>query len=207
MLRLYYADIRGLDEADALYPAHSDSPGSAFGTSLLAWAYQDTVGLSPRKLARTLLAVSFIPDDPGFHYSVSHSRTHVLVALSTGPVGVDTETHRKLPLSTVEKLTTPAERACFPFFDTWVLRESYYKLTGKGDLRSLRFYRRNGNVVAPDDEVFCRLYRGMENSSAAVCSYDDEFPDDLIEVPPEKLLKADAARALRSARRTQSAAG
>ena len=207
MLKLYYADIRGLDEADALYPAHSDSPGSAFGTSLLAYAYQDAVGLSPRKLARTLLAVSFIPDDPGFHYSVSHSRTHVLVALSTGPVGVDTETHRRIPLQTVAKLTTPAERACLPFFDTWVLRESYYKLTGRGDLRTLRFYRRSGRIIPPDPEVRCRLYRGIDNSSTAVCSYDDEFPDALIEVPPEKLLKSDAARALRSARRTQSAAG
>ena len=55
MLRLYYADIRGLDEADALYPPRRASPGSAFGTSLLAYAYQDTVGLTPRKLARTLL--------------------------------------------------------------------------------------------------------------------------------------------------------
>ena len=203
MLRLYYADIRGIDEADALYPAHSSSPGSAFGTSLLAYAYQDTVGLSPRKLARTLLAVSFVPDDPCCHYSVSHSKTHVLVALSTGPVGVDTETHRRVPIATVDKLTTPAERACFPFFDTWVLRESYYKLTGQGDLRTLRFYRRGERILPPDDEVCCRLYRDIAGSSAAVCSYDDEFPDTLIEVAPEKLLKADAARALKAVRRAK----
>lgn len=206
MLKLYYADIRGLDEADALYPPHSASPGSAFGASLLAWAYRDAVGPTPRRLARTLLNLSFLPDYPPFHYSVSHSKTHVLVALSTGPVGVDTETHRRVPLQTVEKLTTPAERACLPFFDTWVLRESYFKLTGKGDLRTLRFYRRNGKLVAPDDEVHCRLYRGIDGSSTAVCSYDDEFPAALIEVPPEKLLKSDAARALKAARRAQSAA-
>ena len=202
MLRLYYADVRGLDEADALYPAHSASPGSAFGTSLLARAYRDSVGLTPRRLARTLLAVSFIPDDPAFHYSVSHSKTHVLVAVSDRPVGVDTETHRRIPISTVEKLTTPAERASFPFFDTWVLRESYYKLTGKGDLRTLRFYRRGEHIVPPDDEVFCRLYRDIAGSSTAVCCYDgDDFPAALICVPPEKLLKADAARALKAARR------
>lgn len=202
MLRLYYADIRGLDEADALYPAHSASPGSAFGTSLLAWAYRDSVGLTPRKLMRTLLALSSLPDDPGLHYSVSHSKTHVLVAVSDRPVGVDTETHRRIPLSTVEKLTTPAERAGLPFFDTWVLRESYYKLTGKGDLRTLRFYRRGAHIIPPDAEVFCRLYRDIAGSSTAVCCYDgDQFPARLIEVPPEKLLKADAARARRAARR------
>lgn len=206
MLRLYYADIRGLDEANALYPPRSASPGSAFGTSLLAYAYQDTVGLTPRKLARTLLGLNSLPDDPGYHFSLSHSKTHVLVAVSDKPVGVDTETHRRLPLQTVEKLTTPAERACLPFFDTWVLRESYYKLTGKGDLRTLRFYRRGGKLVPPDDEVFCRLYRDIPGSSAAVCTYDGDFPEAMIAVPPEKLLKADAAHALKVTRRAQSTA-
>ena len=206
MLRLYYADIRGLDEADALYPPRSASPGSAFGTSLLAYAYQDTVGLTPRKLARTLLGLNSLPDDPGYHFSLSHSKTHVLVAVSDKPVGVDTETHRRLPLQTVEKLTTPAERACLPFFDTWVLRESYYKLTGKGDLRTLRFYRRGGKLVPPDEEVFCRLYRDIPGSSAAVCTYDGDFPEAMFAVPPEKLLKADAAHALKAARRAQRAA-
>ncbi|MGI5978812.1 MAG: 4'-phosphopantetheinyl transferase family protein [Oscillospiraceae bacterium] len=203
MLKLYYADIRGLSEADALYPPRSAAPGSAFGTSLLAYAYRDYVGLSPRKIARTLLANPWIPDDPGLHYSLSHSKTHVLVALSDAPVGIDAETHRKMPLSTVEKLTTPAERACFPFFDTWVLRESYFKLTDRGNLRTLRFYRRNGKIIPPDDEVFCRLYRDIDGCSVAVCAYDDKFPDALIRVPPEKLLKADAARALKAVRRAQ----
>lgn len=194
MLKLYYADIRGLSDADALYPPHSAAQGSSFGTSLLAYAYRDCVNLSPRKLVRTLLANPYMPDDPHLHYSVSHSKTHVLVALSDKPVGVDTETHRKIPLSVSEKLTTPAERACFPFFETWVLRESYYKLTGKGNLRDLRFYRRNGRIIPPDGEVFCRLYHDIEGSSAAVCAYEDEFPAKLIRVPAEKLLKKEARK-------------
>lgn len=194
MLKLYYADIRGLSDTDALYPPHSAAQGSSFGTSLLAYAYRDCVNLSPRKLARTLLANPYMPDDPRLHYSVSHSKTHVLVALSDKPVGVDTETHRKIPLSVSEKLTTPAERACFPFFETWVLREAYYKLTGKGNLRDLRFYRRNGRIIPPDSEVFCRLYHDIGGSSAAVCTYEDEFPAKLIRVPAEKLLKKEARK-------------
>ena len=70
-------------------------------------------------------------------------------------------------------------------------------------LRTLRFYRRGERILPPDDEVCCRLYRDIAGSSAAVCSYDDEFPDTLIEVAPEKLLKADAARALKAARRAK----
>lgn len=195
MLKLYYADIRGLSDADALYPPHSAAQGSAFGTSLLAYAYRDCVGLSPRKLVRTLFANPYLPDDPNLHYSVSHSKTHAFVALSDKPVGADTEAHRKIPLSVSEKLTTPAERACFPFFETWVLREAYYKLTGKGSLRDLRFYRRNGRIIPPDGEVFCRIYPDIAGSSTAVCAYENEFPEKLICVPVEKLLKKEARKA------------
>lgn len=194
MLKLYYADIRGLSDADALYPPHSEAQGSALGVSLLAYAYRDCASLNPRHFFRTLLGNPYIRDDLRLHYSVSHSKTHVLVAVSDKPVGVDTETHRRVPLSMVEKLTTPAEQASFPFFDTWVLRESYYKLTGKGDLRTLRFYRRGEKIVPPDGEVVCHLYHDIEGSSAAVCAYENEFPVKLIHVPAQKLLKKEARK-------------
>jgi phosphopantetheinyl transferase len=193
-MRLYYADIRGLDEKDARYPALSRRRGSAFGVSLLAAAYEDYAGPQRPDLRRLFRGKSLLPDRPQYHYSVSHSKTHVFLALSDKPVGVDTEPHRPLKQSFIEKLTTPAERACFGFFDTWVLRESFYKLTGRGDLRSLRFYRRAARIIAPEPEVFCRLYGDIPGSSAAVACYDGAFPDKLIELPPETLLSDEARR-------------
>lgn len=196
-MRLYYADIRGLDEKDARYPALSRRRGSAFGVSLLAAAYEDYAGPQRPDLRRLFKRKPLLPDRPQYHYSVSHSKTHVFLALSDKPVGADTEAHRPLKLSFIEKLTTPAERACFGFFDTWVLRESFYKLTGHGDLRSLRFYRRAGNVIAPEPGVLCRLYGDIPGSSAAVACYDGDFPEKLIEIPPEALLSDDARRRFR----------
>jgi len=193
-MRLYYADIRGIDEADALYPPLSGNRGSALGVSLLAEAYKDYAGAQLPKIVKLLSGKPFAPDRPEYNFSISHSRTHVFCALSSKPVGADTEAHRTVKQSIIEKLTTPGELAGLSFFDIWVLRESLYKLTGKGDLRTLRFYRRNGKIVPPEDGVYCRLYSDIEGSSTAVSSYDDKFPDNLTKIPVEKLLKKDARK-------------
>ena len=193
-MRLYYADIRGIDENDALYPSLSANKGSAFGVSLLAAAYQDYAGAPLPKIVKLLTGKPLFPERPEYHYSVSHSKTHVVVALSNQPVGVDTETHRSIKQTTIEKLTSPAELAGLPFFDIWVLRESLFKLTGKGDIRSMRFYKRNGKIVPPEDGVFCRLYSDIEGSSTAVACYDGDFPDKIKKIPIETLLKKDAVK-------------
>lgn len=191
-MRLYYADIRDIDEADALYPPSSKRKGSALGVSLLAAAYADYTGSPPSKLLTLFTGRSKEP--PALHYSVSHSKTHVLCALSETPVGADTEAHRPFKQAYIERLCTPAELAGLPFFDIWVLRESFFKLTGAGDLRTLRFYRRNGKIIPPDASVHARLYRDIEGSSAAVCSYESNFPETIKKIPVEALLKKDAVQ-------------
>ncbi len=203
-MRLYYADIRGMDEKDALYPPLSSSKGSAFGVSLLAAAYEDYAGAPLPKIIKLLSGKPFSPDRPEYHYSISHSKTHVFVALSKQPVGADTETHRKISQSVIEKLATPAELAGLSFFDIWVLRESLYKLTGQGDLRTMRFYRRSGKIIPPANGVFCRLYSDIEGSSTAVCSYDGKFPDSIKKIPIEELLKKDARKRLEAGKRDEN---
>jgi len=200
-MRLYYADIRGIDEKDALYPPLSDSHGSAFGVSLLAAAYRDCAGAPLPKIIKLLTGKPFSPERPEYHYSISHSKTHVLVALSKQPVGVDTETHRSIKQATIEKLTTPAELAGLPFFDIWVLRESLFKLNGKGDTRTMRFYKRIGKIVSPEDGVCCRLYSDIEGSSTAVSCYSGDFPDKIKKIPVEVLLKKDARKRLEKERK------
>lgn len=189
-MKLYYSDIRGADEARALYPPLSGSHGSAFGAFLLAAAYADYVGSGALPLLKRLLGGKPIfGDDPNLHFSISHSRTHVFCALSRHPVGVDTQEHRQLRPGTVEKLCTPQELSGLDFFEIWTLRESFFKLRGSGDLRTLRFYRQEGRLVPPEDGVFCHLYSDIEGSSTAVCSESDSFPSRLIKIPIEQLLK------------------
>lgn len=190
-MRLYYADIRGADELRALYPGTSKSAGSAFGVSLLAEAYADYSGkaLMP-KIERLLLKRNAFFKEPELHYSVSHSQTHVLVALSDSPVGVDTEpSDRTVSQKLIEKLTTEKEREFLSFLEIWTLRESYFKLTGEGDLRTLRFYRHFGKIIAPRDDVFCRQYKCVDGAVISVCSYKNDFPEEITQIPLEKLLK------------------
>ena len=202
-MRLYYADIRGFDEKDALYPPMSGNKGSAFGVSLLAEAYRDYVGAPLPKIMKLLTGKPFLLGDPEYHFSVSHSKTHVFCALSSQPVGVDTETHRFIRQTVIEKLTTPGELASLTFFDIWVLRESLYKLTNTGDIRTMRFYRRGGRIVPPEDGVFCRLYSDIEGSSTAVSCFDGQFPEKITEIPVEKLLKKEARRHLSKEKKAQ----
>jgi hypothetical protein len=193
-VRLYYADIRGIDEKDALYPPISQSRGSALGVSLLAEAYRDYVGAPLPKIMKLLTGKPFLLGDPEYHFSISHSKTHVLCAISNYPVGVDTEAHRTIRPTVIERLASPEELSGLSFFDIWVLRESLFKLLGEGDLRTMRFYRRGKRIVPPKEGVFCRLYSDIEASSTAVCCRDGEFPDRITEIPVEKLLKKEARK-------------
>ncbi len=189
-MKLYYADIRGANEARALYPPLSNSPGSALGASLLAVAYADYIdGGSFPQLKKLLSGKPIFAGNPGLHFSISHSKTHVLCALSGSPVGVDTQAHRQMNPSTVEKLCTPEELENLSFFEIWTLRESLFKLQGSGDLRTMRFYKQNGKIIPPASGVFCRLYGDIEDSSTAVCSESGNFPSKLIKIPIEQLLK------------------
>lgn len=78
---------------------------------------------------------------PGFHFSLSHSGTWAVCAVSDRPVGVDLELERSFRPS-VERRLTQWERDQLSmldprshqsgFFDLWVLKEAALKQTGEG---------------------------------------------------------------------------
>lgn len=191
MLKLYYSDIRGVDESQAKYPPASENHGSALGVSLLAAAYEDYIGGNLPFIKKLLSGKPIFADAPQLHFSVSHSRTHVLCALSDLPVGVDTQDFRDTPPRFIEKLTTNEERRLLSFFDIWALRESLFKLVGEGDLRTMRFYKQGEDIIPPLPGVKCRLYSDIPDSSTAVCIKEGEFPDRIVHIPLRKLLKKD----------------
>lgn len=190
-MRIYYADIRGLDDSRALFPPLSGSKGSAFGTSLLAAAYADYTGraILP-KIEKQVLGRPVFTKTPEPCFSISHSKTHVFCALSETPVGLDTEPRdRRVSQVAIERLTTPREREGLSFLEIWTLRESFFKLFGEGDLRSLRFYKEDGKLISPREDVFCHVYPDIDGSVLAVCSKTNYFPSKPIEIPIEQLLK------------------
>ena len=177
-MRLFCADIRGLDPAHARLPGRTAAPGSAFAWSLLGYAARELWG------AQILPAVGtrpggapFFPERPEWCFSLSHTRTHVLCAVSDSPVGADAEFRRERLPEHAEKLATAEELESFDFWELWTLRESFFKLTGRGSLRRSRFSRGEGGIIAPEPGVICRLYRDVPGCAAAVCAFSPELPE------------------------------
>lgn len=192
-MHIYYADIREADEALALFPPLSRNRGSAFGTSLLAYAYANYTGkpILPH-IERLAFGRPVFTKQPAPNFSISHCKTHVFCAISKSPVGIDAEPRdRNVSPLTISRLTTPEERKGLSFLEIWTLRESYLKLKDSGDLRSLRFYRANGKITPPSEDVFCRLYPDIDGCLVAVCSGVQDFRGKAVKVPVEKLLKKD----------------
>ena len=187
---LLYCDVRGLDETKAALPARSKQPGSAFAVSLLYVAVRRFGMSTLPQIERDNKGKPFFSEFPEVHFSLSHSKGHVLCALGSLPVGCDIECRRTLLKGTEEKLMSPREKRDFDFFELWTLRESFYKLTGRGSLRDMRFHIENGVPRSPEDEVNCRVYREIEGVLAAVCSYEKELPEKLEFVDANQLFSS-----------------
>lgn len=189
-MEIYCADIRGLDESRAIIPGRSRSRGSAFAASLLLFAARRLWGADALPAFGTdALGRPYFPEKPEWRFSLSHTSTHVLAAVSPFPVGADVEFIKPLSGSLAVKLTTERERADFSFFETWVLRESLFKLNGGGSLRTARFFRENGVIIPPVDGVFCRLYGEVPGCAAAVCSRSEAPPESVVFVSGKDILR------------------
>ena len=164
--------------SQARHSGRTNSSGSAFAWSLLDYLLMSEYGMKTPETSLDAHGKPYFPSFPKIHFSLGHTATHVICALSDGPVGCDIETHRGVRPGLEARIMTAEERRDFNFFDLWVLRESFYKLTGQGDLRRLLFRRHGGEILAPLPEVCSQLYSNIEGCSAALCCYGS---------PPERL--------------------
>jgi len=182
--------------------------GNKSGTSavyeLLEYAYQVEHADRLPEIKKSIHGKPYFPELSGIHFSLSHSTTHVLCALSSSPVGCDIESPRKISARALEYFSTPEELALFEPLELWVLKESYVKLFGRtiASIRGLRLSREGGRIIvnpshdnggsscrevikAPDTSVSARLYRVGDKSgecgcTAAVCSFAEVLPDSVI---------------------------
>ena len=72
-------------------------------------------------------------------------------------------------------------------FELWTLRESWFKLTGAGDLRTIPFRRADGVLVPPEAGALCCVYADIPGCVAAVCSRAEQPPERLQFVPPREI--------------------
>lgn len=192
-MKIYFSDIRSLDASLARRRGRSPSAGSAFAYSLLEHAARELWGIYPLP---EIVTENGRPRFAGYedkHFSLSHCRTHVLAALSEYPVGADIEAERPVSESLLMRATDARERAEFDFLELWTLRESVYKLSGRGDLRSMRIRRAGERIVPEDEPALCAAYFPEAGLYAAAASYRDAPPPELIFVPPALLTRQERA--------------
>ena len=135
----------------------NETPHEA-GRALLAELYQQHTGKPLPEIGLTSRGKPYFLQDP-LHFSISHTRRHAFVVLSTRPVGIDAEElDRQVSPKLAEKILSPGEmeeylaaedqnRALLTF---WVLKEARVKCTGEG----LRGYPNHTNFSLADPRVF-----------------------------------------------------
>ena len=155
-----------------------ENNGSAMVYALLEHVILTELGVKLPHIAKTPNGKPYFPCQPDIHFSLSHTKTHVLCAISDSPVGVDIESPRQISERAVNFFCSPEELEYFTPLELWVLKESYIKLKG-GTLpmvKSIRFTRDCGNIVSPDNSVLCGLYF-TENNTAAVATTSVSIPE------------------------------
>ena len=134
-------------------------------------------------IARKERGKPYFPNQPGLHFSISHSGELWACALSRCPVGVDIQKHTKKrgesDRQTGARLLRLAERFFHPkeadwvrgdpqkrFFRLWAAKESYVKYTGEG--------------IGGSFGTFCLVPGGKEGhnwKAENVWFYGEELPD------------------------------
>ena len=166
-----------------------ESGGSESVYSLLKYAYRLVYGETLPEIKKTANGKPYFPEKPDIHFSLSHSKTHVLCGLSASPIGVDIETPRHLNEKVKKYFVSPEELLLFDPLELWVLKESYIKLLGEtiGMARHIQFSLDGKKIIPPGENVFSKLYR-IEACCAAVSSFEAE-PAETIEIVPAALIE------------------
>lgn len=190
-LRIYFARI-GSDEAGRyIVPGRSKSAQSAAAWSLLLHALRRDYGMSELPSAAVdERGKPYFPERPDIRFSLSHTRGYVLCALGDASVGADVQLINDKDAPFASRLMDEREAGDFTLHELWCLRESVFKLTGRGALRSMRFRREGGMIVPPEPGIVCALYTDVPGCAAAAAVYAPEtLPERLIEVPEAGLQK------------------
>lgn len=186
----YWTTIGDFVPKQLLHPGRSAAVGSAEAWSLLTFALKKDLDLELPRVEIQPGGRPWFPEMPNLHFSLSHTRGAALAAISHCPVGADVEASRSVRESTARRLLeTP--HGDLELFELWTLRESWFKLTGKGDLRSIPISREDGKITLPEwpEEVFCKLYSDIPGCTAAVCCQGVHPPETIRYLEPKILLK------------------
>ncbi len=181
----YFPDILELlgnispERAESLTESHPSLPGIYSAYYLLAFALKKHFDInSIPHIERTPLGKPYFPDYPQIFFSISHTKTHALCALSDAPIGADIETIRPISRKLLCRISLPEEAKYFSagyldFFRLWTLKESYIKFcsgTGLSSYRDIMFSVENNNIRLADHSESFQSFTCIPDCAAAVCS-------------------------------------
>ena len=153
----------------------------------LARVLKTEYGISPLpELARTDLGKPFFPALPHIQFSISHSKSIILCAVSAKPVGVDIEDIRPRRESLPQYALTEGEFSRYQslggdwpaFYTLWTRKEAWCKYTGQG-------LGHSWDQTPQEEGLFYGEYAG-EDWRAAVCG-EKEPPREIIWLEGESL--------------------
>ena len=134
--------------------------GHEAGRELLAELYRAETGREMPSIFRERRGKPRFSEG-ALHFSVTHTKNHVFVALSDRPIGIDAEEKdRPIRPELAEKILSPAEKGRYAaaqdrreaLLKLWVLKEAWVKYTGEG----LRGYPNHTDFAPEDPRVFER---------------------------------------------------
>lgn len=146
----------------------------------LARVLKTEYGISPLpELARTDLDKPFFPALPHIQFSISHSKSIILCAVSAKPVGVDIEDIRPRRESLPQYALTEGEFSRYQslggdwpaFYTLWTRKEAWCKYTGQG-------LGHSWDLTPQEKGLFYGEYAG-DGWRAAVCGE---------EIPPAEII-------------------
>ena len=146
----------------------------------LAQVLKTEYGISPLpELARTDLGKPFFPALPHIQFSISHSKSIILCAVSAKPVGVDIEDIRPRRESLPQYALTEGEFSRYQslggdwpaFYTLWTRKEAWCKYTGQG-------LGHSWDLTPQEKGLFYGEYAG-DGWRAAVCG-EEIPPTDII---------------------------
>jgi len=173
----YDADISALyyllpEKKAYLDLTKNSAKGIVYAYALLAFALYKNHGVSPPvTLGYTEYNKPYFTDREDIRFSISHTDTHCLCALSNQPLGVDIQTKRPVRSSLIRRVLAENEDPKH-FFSYWVLKESYIKLIGRMDrpLCDMKFSITGDSAAFNNTHSY--IFNEIPDCRAAVCAAD-----------------------------------
>lgn len=128
--------------------------------------------------ARTEAGKPYLPEDPGFHFNLSHAGCWVVLAHGGSPVGVDVEEHRKKAniSGLCRRYFTEDEQGYVTqdpenrFYRIWTAKESYLKFLGTGLQKDLRSF----SVLSPEPGIHYVNHPLSEGYTLTLCTTETD---------------------------------